>query len=336
MTFYKVFAIGLAILAMSGAGCENKNNPIIPPTPIVRQIAFVSQDGIYIIKDDATELKKLADGKEISLSPDGKNIIFTTIAGNNLEIFVMAVDGSAQRNLTQTPVSDSEGQWSPDGSMIAYQSGPHSSADHLWVINADGSGKRQITADTTAFNHSPCWSPDGSRITFEWSHKDTQGNYDGYGEIHLINIDGAGEINLVSNAVEPEWCPDGSMLAFRRQDFNFVINSDGSGLRSILPNEPNIYLGDVTWSPDGRQITFVQYTEQTGNIYVINKDGSGKTKLTQFTNGGVDAITWCNDGKRIAFSHEGALYIIKPDGSDLRKITEDLGVREVRWVPEKK
>jgi Tol biopolymer transport system component len=85
----------------------------------------------------------------------------------------------------------------------------------------------------------------------------------------------------------------------------------------------------VTWAPDGKRIAF----NQSGNIFIVNKDGSNKTKLTQFTSGSIEAIAWCQDGKRIAFSHERALHIINADGSGLRKITEGLGVRKICWVP---
>jgi Tol biopolymer transport system component len=328
------FSLGLAFFTMFLLGCDSSKNPINPIEPAEGQIVFTSHNGIYIINHDGTGLKKLADGFEICLSPDGENVLFTALSGKKLDIFAVGIDGSSQRNLTQTPVNDSQGQWSPDGFMIAYQSGPSCGSDNIWVMNADGSGQRQITKDTTAFSHWPRWSPDGARIAFMWSRKDSKGKFSGYDKIHTIRVDGSGEITIVSNGSYPEWCPDGSMLSFRRESLTYVINSDGSGLRPILPNEPSTYVGKATWSPDGKRIAFVQYIERVGNVFIANKDGSGKIKLTQFTSGGVDALSWSPDSKRIAFSQSGALYIMDADGSNLRQITEVMGISEACWVPE--
>ena len=331
MDICKIFSLGLSFFTMFLLGCDSSKNPINPMEPAEGRLVFASHNGICIINYDGTGLKKLADGSEICLSPDGKNVLFAALGGDKLDIFAVGIDGSSQLNLTQTPVSDSNGQWSPNGFMIAYQSGPSCGSDNIWVMNADGSGKRQVTMDTTAFHTWPRWSPDGQQIAFEWrSRSDTR-----YHEIHVINVDGTGEMNLASPGSFPvEWCPDDSMLSFRRETQILLINSDGSGLRPLLPDEPEAVVIEVSWSPDGSHLGFPQWKGRVGNLFVINKNGSGKTKLTQFTRGGVDAISWSPDGKRIGFSHNGALYIMNADGSNLQQITEDMGVTEVCWVPD--
>ena len=71
----------------------------------------------------------------------------------------MNADGSNQKQLTQgfAPV------WSPNGRRIAFLRG--SSRYQLYVMNADGSGQRQL-APSTAAEFDPDWSPDGRRIAF--------------------------------------------------------------------------------------------------------------------------------------------------------------------------
>ncbi len=81
--------------------------------------------------------------------------------------------------------------WSPDGKMIAFaqQSGGH---EHLFVANADGSNRRQVT-DGTADDEEPSWSPDGKRIVFCSAHGTdewTQAN------LFVVRPDGSGLVQL--------------------------------------------------------------------------------------------------------------------------------------------
>jgi TolB protein len=82
----------------------------------------------------------------------------------------MAADGSGIRQLTDEPgVDDAWPAWSPDGTKIAFTRRRRDSGglrltgpDDIYVINADGSGLRQLANDAA----DPAWSPDGSRIAF--------------------------------------------------------------------------------------------------------------------------------------------------------------------------
>lgn len=102
-----------------------------------------------------------------------------------------------------------------------------------------------------------------------------------------------------------------------------------STARLLLPDEPTTAVGEIDWSPDGKQIVF----GQASNIFVVNRDGTGKTQLTQFANGSVGPLSCSSDGQRIAFALSGALYVMKADGSELQKITEQMEISEVCWVP---
>jgi len=77
-----------------------------------------------------------------------------TVASGGGPVVKLTSDG---RNL--------RGKWSPDGHRIAYVHQVNDGARELWVMNADGSGKRRLTASGTV-GGSPSWSPDGSRIVY--------------------------------------------------------------------------------------------------------------------------------------------------------------------------
>jgi len=122
------------------------------------------------------------------------------------------------------------------------------------------------------------------------------------------------------------------MLAF----YNYVINADGSGLRPLLPEEPNARINLMSWSPDGRRMVFGQLIDNRANVFTANKDGSGKIQITHFTGGALGSIVWSPTGARIAFGRDNALYIVNADGSDLRKIIDVIGLSEIHWVPQNK
>jgi Tol biopolymer transport system component len=81
---------------------------------------------------------------------------------------VINVDGTGLQRLsysTQGPSWDSDPSWSPDGRQIAYTSSGANAPQGIYVMKADGSGKRRLTSGRGA-DTSPSWSPDGKQIVF--------------------------------------------------------------------------------------------------------------------------------------------------------------------------
>jgi Tol biopolymer transport system component len=178
-----------------------------------------------------------------------------------------------------------------------------------------------------------------------WSQKDSTGKaVTGVHELRIINLDGSGERLVVRKyAQTPEVSPDGSMLSFTCGDSGYIVNADGSGLRPLVPSEPGLPIERVSWSADWDYVVFSAKYDNVVHLFVVNRDGSGKKLLTEFNGGHLLGYGWSPDGKRIAFSYGsgqpgsvagGALYVINAEGTDLKKITDDLGAfTEVHWVP---
>ena len=85
---------------------------------------------------------------------------------------------------------------------------------------------------------------------------------------------------------------------------------------------------EPAWSPDGEKIAFVSYPgNDNAEIYLMNSDGSGRTRLTGIPGNDHWPPTWSPDGDRIAFTSDGkdetgGIYVMKSDGSGLGRLTD--------------
>ena len=278
-----------------------------------------------------------ADDIYPSWSPDGRQIAFISDRDGNWEIYVMNADGSGLTRLTDSPTGDFDPKWSPDGRRIAFMS-----AHAIYVVSAEGSGLTRLT-DNLGRADSPSWSPDGRRITF------ASRQYGGEG-VYVINADGSGLTNLTESwrsSGSPSWSPDGRRIAFSSTRDGgweiYVMNADGSDA-TRLTDHPR-FEWQHAWSLDGRRIAFTRtrdrsgYTNDgTGDICVVNADGSGLTNLTE-SQGWNRSPSWSPDGRHIAFSSDRdenwEIYIMNADGSGVTRLTESQGSDDSpSWSPD--
>jgi TolB protein len=238
-------------------------SPACPPRPDYSKgyVWAIPDFDIYTSKPDGSDLQRLTDNPgydaESTLSPDGSTIVFTSLRNGDLDIYTMKVDGSDVRRLTTDLGYDGGPFYSPDGRLIVYRSQrPKTDAEvaeykallaeglvrptdlEIWVMNADGSGQRQVTALGGA-NFAPYFHPDGKRIIFASNHLNPQGrNFD----LFLVNLDGTGVTQITTNTDFdgfPMFSPDGTKLVF-------ASNRYGS-----VPGETNIFIADWVEHPQG-------------------------------------------------------------------------------------
>ena len=227
-------------------------------------------------------------GRSATSSPNGQRIAFavsmqdpTTNAWIH-DIFAVDRSGMNMKRLTTDPGQESNPAWSPVGSRIAYSQSSVPGRSDIWIMNEDGSGAINLTADMPAVadRGGASWSPDGSRIAFR-ELKFNMFSGESETRIYTMRADGSDkrEITMTTTGFDgsPSWSPNGATLAFARyydangeQDITLVPSNGGTPQRIRLPGRQSM----PAWSPDGQFIAFVQEDSGRQNVYTMRADGS--------------------------------------------------------------
>ena len=143
-------------------------------SPDGTRIAFSRNGAIWMMNADGSDQHQLPDAtgndESPSWSPDGQFIAHSCIVASRRAICVMRPDGSDRRTVYATDSTDEQyPAWSPDGSRIAFsQTDGLALPARLSVVNADGTGFRQLTSGPGEFNDlKPTWSLGGETIVFQ-------------------------------------------------------------------------------------------------------------------------------------------------------------------------
>lgn len=316
----------VALLVAVGCGGGSDDSSPEPSRPA--RIVFVSSDqgfeGINTINPDGT----------------GRKLVFPTDSHTTLATF--SPDGTKIAFLS--PREDCGGVGCSNSGIIDYPT-------QIWLINADGTGLRQMTRREHGYGNTGsltmAFSRDGSRILYNTYEPSENGFVN---VLRAVPIDSVGDDTVLVRGTESEFMferemvydtmslsPDGSKVLFSEGGHGrreiYMKNLDGSNQTRLTKNSMNDF--SPLFSPDGTKILFLRNGVSGPNfiseIYVMNADGTGEKRLT--SNLEYEAVpSFSPDGTKIAFVGDGnsspnaavyLLFVMNADGSDPHPIPAD-------------
>jgi imidazolonepropionase-like amidohydrolase/Tol biopolymer transport system component len=283
---------------------------------------------------------------DVDVSPDGRTVVFGLLG----DIYTVPITGGRATRIAEGLAFEVQPRFSPDGRRIAFTS-DRGGGDNIWIMNADGSDKRQLTKETFNLLNGPAWSPDGRFIAAR-KHFTTQRSL-GTGEIWVYHVAGGGGVALVERPSpqhqkelgEPVFTPDGEGIYFSRDVtpgpiFQYAQNANAevfaierydvkTGERTKVAGGPG---GAVrpTPSPDGKWLAYVHREREKSKLFV--KDlRSGETRKvydemdqdmqeTWAVQGAYPMMDWTPDSRSIVFWAGGKIRRVNSDGSGAAEI----------------
>ena len=274
--------VATALPALSGAAPASGKGMIA----FSARVRGVSQ--VFTVKPDGTHLRQITFGRSqagqygLAWAPDGRGLLFTVTDAKGIDrILKSAADGSGVTTIsapcTGACLGDDDPAYSPDGKKIAFERafGPvvndnASGGVTIYTMNADGSHLTQLiragASRSGAEDHSPQWSPDGTKIAFVRSNTTARPN--NKSAIEVMNADGSNVRRLTPwkiEATDPHWSPNGKKILFN------------------------------TWAE--------AYPGESANLYTMHADGTHLVALTHYAGGTLQALAagWSPDGTQIVF-----------------------------------
>lgn len=232
---WNIHTVDLATLAVKRVTSDTTQEIWETWSPDGRRVAFQARtpDGpaIAVINRDGSNRRMLTHGLAAAYptwSPDGRRIAFMAQVNKVWQLHVVNADGSDVRQITWATGNAENPRWSPDGTLLAWESDKDSQPgdDQIYVVAPDGKGERQITHGFpgTVF---PTWAPDGRSVLAQRAK-----------QVIRIPLNG-GEATVISErALYGAMSPDGRHLALidmtdPKQVHLVLANPDGTNRQVI-------------------------------------------------------------------------------------------------------
>ena len=276
---------------------------------------------------------------EVSISPDGKWAAFVrTVPILEVEksehrghIWLVSTDGGEPFQLTNGPNGDSNPQWAPDSTQLAFVSKRAGDKTQIWIIPIAGGEAKQLThAENGASN--PLWSDDGKRITFLRTEQDSEADekrQKAKDDRVVMGIDDFKQQHLWVIDVETLHVEPTLLFDLPEEGLDENVNVD----ESHRLTSGDFHVNEPCWSPNGKQIAFVSSPSPkaddimfNGTVHIIDVETKSIRKLTMHT-GGESSPRWSPDGKQIAYLHspegygQNDLHVIPAEGGASTNLT---------------
>jgi len=361
---FALFVVGSALAVMIGIATfgGRPNTALLTAT----QSSTAGRSGtIAYTSADVLTSPLTVTGRWIYLvDPDGgspQRLVEIPTESQSIELIPADTDGGGVRTGPAL-------HWSPDGTQIAfrlYGERPFRDKPGIYVVDRDGTDLRRIVeTDTVSPGWIPsisstastiAWSPDGTRIAYispDYSNgssldPEAQAN----GGLYIVDVATSTTEKLTGPDDDTDgaagslsWSPDGSEIAFGRnlvgdapaltESIIVAIKVDGSGERPVVvPEQGSAQVGQVSWSPDGSTIAFLQegfsdIGDVSWTVELVNPDGSGQRTLGDTGVGGCclhsalsGMMPWSPDGTQLVTDVGNSLVMSLTEGGLPRTVT---------------
>ncbi len=265
----------------------------------------------------------------------GTQIIYSGRVGRFKELFLMDMDGSNVRQITNDRGLALSPSWDLQG-RFAYYTSYRNRVPDIFRVDLMSRRVEQVTKDPV-LELGAQDSGDGTFLAARsvGRHSDIV-LYDMQGNLQRLVARSSGAIN-----VSPDWSPDRSKITFCSDRGGgpqiYTMNKDGSNVQRVS-RVSSSYCTSPVWSPRGDRIAFVCSVERSYQIFVTDVDGGNAIQVTSY--GRNEEPNWAPNGHYLVFSSNfgrGSVYniaLVRADGSNLRQITKtDLGAHDPTWGP---
>lgn len=261
----------------------------------------------------------------------GSLVFHSNMDGDN-EIYLL--ENNSLTQLTRNTWNDEYPAWSPDGKHIAFTSDREGHYD-IFMMNADGSGISRLTT-AKSDEKEPSWFPDGKNVAYSseikkfvrkqltlWrvdiQTKKTERIIRGYNKGHAIpDVSPGGDLLTFTGKRTIGW--DSAMYDIQKREVKF-LDEGGKSCRA-------------RFSTDGKKLAYVSSkADGKGDIWIMNPDGTGKTRLTIRDETYDYFPSWSPEDRFVVFNsshqhdHNGdwGLYIIDVQTRQVRLLFDSPG-----------
>ena len=309
------------------------------------KIYFQMDRDLYLLNvasQEITQLTKFDPSKildrSFSLSPNEEHIAYTDHKDGQIDIFVIPIQGGSPVRVTNDKTIDSNPAWTPDGRRIVYSSN-RNGVNQIFLAYLDGRAPVQLSVNDSGSNVLDI-SPDGAKILYAAARDES--------DLWSVRLDQPKEVQITSDiGIElwPDVSADGQAIAFQATNATSGATLFNCSLvAKSLTGEaaPTQLAADgyaPRWSPDGKQIAFLRYTNGPSNLWVVHDTGGDARPVTTggVTFGGFTQLPynflqtqdfqWSPDSRRLVYcantSGAANVWQTTTDGSDQTRLSDN-------------